>query len=228
MRVTRGENYISRAFTKKSCQGAFAFTTACEAPEPMFPALLYACQESRQLALKVFDFAFATSVDERTVVTRKRGSYDPPGDRVVISHAKLTSPGVPFQPACDIIYMPANAHPMGLVFEFAEPDELKTGNILKLAMTLATSHRIGWDLLLSCEDSLFAGLEELIITEEEDGYDNVTEPWAQEVEEAVDEQIKHHKRENPNVPLPTIKVMWKEELNTYATGFEEEPFNIWI
>ena len=72
VRVDRGEDFESRAYYNRFYPTSPAFTKLHEILGPRsLVALLFACKQSHQMALKQLNLRFSTSLDEGTIVHRQ-------------------------------------------------------------------------------------------------------------------------------------------------------------
>lgn len=95
------------------------------------PPLLHACQESREVAMEAYDFCFSIKPVDPAVIFRAWSNF-PDLDATmneIIPHSQMASPGIRFQPACDMIFLDYDS------FVFKVSSMLRTDNIQYLGIS---------------------------------------------------------------------------------------------
>ena len=186
-------------------------------PKKLKVPLLYACRESRMLALIEYDFCMSTSVPPNAVMKTIASSYQL--RTWTVDHEYVTRPGCPFQPARDTVYIKEIIAPGETsVLTYWQPTEIKTNNIRSLALNLWPFGQK--EFLSTILSSLFPCLEELIIVSSEDDSKEVQQDGQLNVLDCrgvVQAHVQNVMQENPKTWIPLLRVMTEQMLAKYVS-----------
>lgn len=231
--------YIGRA------NGEYEFScTFCrwrtKTPSSHAHALLHVCKESREVALKAYDFCMSTSISATTEVWSGGASYAcdwgeeewhrwrrlrerfpsdtswPPVSPIKVAHNLITYPGFPFQPALDTIFVKEvlDGELSRLTFCF-KPTELKTDNIQSLALYFDAIDENS----LSTWLGMFPRLKELILIAFDYDSQLDTDVWGiTSARKHAQEIVKHERKKRPNSWIPSIRLMTETVLAEYVSN----------
>lgn len=210
---------------------ATGFAQLQEWPTASTHALLSICRESRQIALKTYDFAFSTRArstssfvevtdnNPLTQVHRILGKDNPPRIPLIerlVSLVEIARQGIRFQPNHDTIYfLTAGSDVWGILAE-ARADEFRTANIKSLAIRYGVFEQLA-HLLLGFYAPSWSGLRELIvIVAEIDGQTSTIDISA--APEVIRQQVESYQEKDPQIRFPVVRVMTEAMLVDYIEG----------
>ncbi len=181
------------------------------------PSILFACRESRSVAMEIYDYCFQTYINPTCDVWKQPGA----GRRVTeaASHASLHWSGILFRPKHDMIYL-LQRHQSRVwdVLLCARANELCTTTIRRLAIHIECFER--FTELLQGRTGFFKNLVELCLVVNDTSSNNIQ--WLATTRRLIAEYISIQKSKGFIFPM-TIRTVRQSVLDRAAYVYPNSP-----